>query len=96
MFVGAADRNNVFALHPEVPGINVGRNINASKMSDMQRSVGIWQGGGYQVSFKLLHDIDNELIRICKTSKDNKKRYNGVKVQWYKGAKVQWQIMGFV
>jgi hypothetical protein len=41
-------------------------------MTDVKRPVGIGKGGGDQVSFKFLHDVDNELITVFKRNKYNK------------------------
>lgn len=72
MLIRAADRDNIFAFHPQVPCIDIGGNIYPGKMTDMKRSVGIGKRGGDQVSFKFLHDVDNELITVLKRNKDNK------------------------
>ncbi len=55
-------------------------------MSNMKRSIGIRQGRGDKISFKFLHNVDNELIAVSKTNKDNK-----IKVQRFNGATVQRQ-----
>jgi hypothetical protein len=61
MFVGTAYRNDIFALQPEIPCVNIGRYINSGQVTDVDRSVGIGESGGDQVSFKLLHETENEL-----------------------------------
>ena len=41
-------------------------------MADMNRTVGIGQGGGNEISFKILHDSDTEMLAFKKVNKDNK------------------------
>jgi len=39
MFVRTSDKNGFFAFYSEIAGINVGRNINSGKMTDMYGTV---------------------------------------------------------
>ena len=61
VFIGTANKNNVFSLQPQVPGINICRNVNTCKMPDMDRSVGIWQGGCNEVAFEFFHFVIDRL-----------------------------------
>ena len=55
VFIGTANKNNVFSLQPKVPGINICRDVNTCKMSYMNGSIGIRKGSGNKVAFSLLH-----------------------------------------
>jgi hypothetical protein len=69
VFIGTADKNNVFSLAPQVTGINVCRNVNACQVPYMHRSVGIWQGGCNEMSAGLFHICERTLfIRSGKAS----------------------------
>ena len=41
MLIGATDVQHVLAFKPQVAHIDVGRHINAGKMPDMHRAIGI-------------------------------------------------------
>jgi hypothetical protein len=41
-------------------------------MADMNGTISIGKGGCDKISFKILHDIDNEILAFFKVSKDNK------------------------
>ena len=43
VFVGAADEDYIFLFQSQVADINVGRNINACQVSDMNRAVSVGQ-----------------------------------------------------
>ena len=61
VFIGAANKNNVFSLQPQIPGINICRNVNTCQVPDMDRSVGIWQGGCNEVAFEFIHFVIDRL-----------------------------------
>jgi hypothetical protein len=44
MFVGAADKEDILSRHPQKPHINICRNIDTGKVSDMDRAIGIRKG----------------------------------------------------
>ena len=46
MLVAAADKQHILSLHPQIADVNVGRNINSGKMSDVDGSVCVRQGAG--------------------------------------------------
>ena len=54
VFVGAADEDYIFLFQSQVADINVGRNINACQVSDMNRAVGIRQCRGHGGTFEFL------------------------------------------
>src|ERR1044071_1806093 len=57
MFVAATHIHNVFADGPQVPNINIGRNICACQVTDVLRSVSIGQGRGNSMSPKLHESV---------------------------------------
>ncbi len=54
MLVTAADHNDFLAFEAQVTRIDVGGNIHACEVSDMHRSVGVGQGGGYESTVEFL------------------------------------------
>jgi hypothetical protein len=44
MFVRATDEKHILPFHPQVPGIDIRRNINPGEVTDMDRAIGIGQG----------------------------------------------------
>jgi hypothetical protein len=51
MLIGAADIYHLFPFGAEVADVDVGRDVYTGEVTDMDRAVGIWQGGGYRSSF---------------------------------------------
>jgi hypothetical protein len=44
MFVGTADKEDILSRHPQKPHINISRNIDTGKVSDMDWAIGIRKG----------------------------------------------------
>lgn len=57
MFVASTDHDDILAFHSEEPGIDVGGNIYAGKVADVDRPVCIGQGGCDKGAFELLFHI---------------------------------------
>ena len=57
VLIGAADIKHILAPEPEIPDIDIGRDIHAGKMSDVDRAVRIRQRTGYERSFEILFHI---------------------------------------
>ena len=53
VLVAAANHHHVLAAQAQVACVDVGRNIHSSQVSDVHRTVGIGQSGGYQCAFKV-------------------------------------------
>ena len=59
MLVASADIEHIFSPHPEIADIDVGRDIDACQMSDVNRTVSIGQRAGYQCSLVVLsHNLN--------------------------------------
>ena len=54
MFVGAAYHDDVASAQTQEAGIDVGRDVDAGQMTDMDRPVGIGEGRRYECSFEFL------------------------------------------
>ena len=57
MLVATADHDHIFAFQPQIPGINICRDIYSRQVTYMHRAVGIRQSGGYQCTFEILLHI---------------------------------------
>jgi len=55
VFVGTADETNFLPLQAKIPGINIGGNVYAGQVPDVDRAVGIRQCGGDQGALKICH-----------------------------------------
>ncbi len=67
VFVGAAYVDHILPFQPQVAGVDVGRDVYAGQMADMDGAVGIGQGRSDQVSFKSGHDrFVTVLLTECK------------------------------
>ena len=58
VLVASADKEDIFPAHAEIPYVDVGRHVNACKVADMYRSVGIRKRTGNQSArefFVLIH-----------------------------------------
>jgi hypothetical protein len=62
VLIRTAYKNNVFFLQPQVPGINICRDVNTCQVSDVNRSVGIWQGRCNEMAFGILHFCKQSLV----------------------------------
>ena len=58
MLVATADHSHLAAIQTHITRINIGGNIYAGQMSDVDRPVGVWKGCGDQGSLILfVHDV---------------------------------------
>ena len=57
MLVATADHDHIFAFQPQIPGINICRDIYSRQVTYMHRAVGIRQSGGNQCTFEILLHI---------------------------------------
>ena len=55
MFVRTADEEDLFTAEAKIPGIDVGRDINAGEMTDVDRAVGVRESGSDESSFEIFH-----------------------------------------
>ena len=54
MFVAAADEHNLLALCAQIAHIDVGWDIDAGQVSDVDGTVGVGQGRGFGVAFEFV------------------------------------------
>ena len=55
VFVGAADKDGVFAQEAEIANIDIGRQVSADEVPQVQGPVGIGQGRRDQMAFRFTH-----------------------------------------
>ena len=52
VFVGTADKDDILIVHPQETHVNVGRDVHAGEVPDMDGPVCIGEGGGDGISLK--------------------------------------------
>ena len=52
VFVGTTDEDDIGFVHPEKPDIDISGDIYSGQVTDMDRAVGIGQGGGNGKTFE--------------------------------------------
>ena len=55
VLVGAADEEHLLAVVAQVARVDVGRDIDASEVADVDGAVGVGQGRSNRVSFRIFH-----------------------------------------
>ena len=55
VLIGTADEQDVLSLHPQVPDIDVGGDVDPGKVSDVYRTVGIRKRAGHKCPFEFFH-----------------------------------------
>ncbi len=69
VFVGAAHEEGLASTHPQVTDIDVGRDIHAGQMADVDRTVGIRQRASDEIPFfhNLFNSFDNLFFTVLST-----------------------------
>src|SRR5258706_10163986 len=57
MLIAAAHKNNILVVQPQVPYINIGRNVCPRQVPDMFWTIGIGKRRRDSISFEVLHSI---------------------------------------
>ena len=65
VLVATADEENILAFETQITHINVGRHINACKVTDVYRAVCVWQGRCNKGSFEFLFHFSYVFLIIC-------------------------------
>jgi hypothetical protein len=61
VFIATADENNIPHLGTQITRINISWYIGSGQMAYVFESVGIGQGGGDEVTLRVLHDVDAKI-----------------------------------
>ena len=64
MLIGTADEQHILSPQPQVAHINIGRHIHPGQVADVNRTVGIRQGGGDEMPFEFL-DIVIDILLVA-------------------------------
>jgi len=53
VLVGTTDKQHFLAAHSQIADVGVGGDVDAGKVTDVDRAVSVWQGRSYRVTFEV-------------------------------------------